>query len=166
MTRPRLRDLAERVGILGEYEDVAGVRHETKDGTREALVDAMGLDGSTEEASSHALERMEAAAHARIVAGVRVARSHEARRLSVRAGESHGARLEWSVEVALESADALSCDGTESLAVPGASFEVELPRDLPHGHHRVSVRVTGGGAESLGDRKHLPLEPRHRLPRG
>ncbi len=53
--RPELRALAERAGILPGYREAGSGRwRETLDATREALLDALGLDGSSEDAARRA----------------------------------------------------------------------------------------------------------------
>ena len=42
--RPRLRELAERVGIVASYRASGGERRVTSDATREALLVAMGFE--------------------------------------------------------------------------------------------------------------------------
>jgi len=53
--RPALRTLAERLGILSGYRSAEGRRRETPDETREALVAALGHDGSSEAAAARCL---------------------------------------------------------------------------------------------------------------
>lgn len=54
--RPTLRTLADRLGILPSYIGVDGRVHSTSNDTREALVRAMGYDGSTEATAQKSLE--------------------------------------------------------------------------------------------------------------
>ncbi len=56
--RPLLRTLASRLGVTAGYTDVAGRRRHTSDTTREALVAALGWDGSSEEAASRSLRAL------------------------------------------------------------------------------------------------------------
>src|SRR5205814_2242446 len=49
--RPRLRALAERLGILSEYVDMGGVRRRTSDAAREELLAVMGFEAPTEDAA-------------------------------------------------------------------------------------------------------------------
>lgn len=59
-SRPFLHALSDRLGIVASYTDITGreSRH-TTDATREALVAAMGCDGSTEARARAALEQLE-----------------------------------------------------------------------------------------------------------
>ena len=57
--RPKLVALAERLGIASFYWDLVGNARPTRDATREALVAAMGFDGSGEAAAARALDAIE-----------------------------------------------------------------------------------------------------------
>jgi len=59
--RPRLRELADRCGILAGYEGTDHRWHETSDGTRETLLQAMSIDASSEESAERALRELGAA---------------------------------------------------------------------------------------------------------
>jgi 4-alpha-glucanotransferase len=59
--RPHLRELADRCGILPGYESTDHCWHETTEATMEALLGAMAIDASTEEAAARALRGRAAA---------------------------------------------------------------------------------------------------------
>lgn len=73
-TRPALRALADRVGVLSEYRDYQGGRRETSDQARVALLAAMGIDASSEAAARAALERWDQATAKRLAPPVLVGR--------------------------------------------------------------------------------------------
>ena len=83
--RPELRALAERLGILSSYIDQSGRQeHHTRDATREALVAALGHDGSSEAAAAASLEALEQVERARLLDPVQVWREHAQREPRVR----------------------------------------------------------------------------------
>lgn len=65
MTDTALQALAEAMGILPEWHDVAGNRQVTSPDTQRALLAAMGLDAGSEAAAAEALSVMRVAAAAR-----------------------------------------------------------------------------------------------------
>ncbi|UCE85371.1 MAG: 4-alpha-glucanotransferase, partial [Deltaproteobacteria bacterium] len=63
MGRPRLRALAERLGILPGYRrSKGGAIRRSSDATRAALAGALGYDARDESAAAHSLERLRATA--------------------------------------------------------------------------------------------------------
>src|SRR5688500_4020008 len=50
--RPKLRQLAERLGIVSAYLDQTGKRVQTRDETREKLLAVMGFEAPTEDAAA------------------------------------------------------------------------------------------------------------------
>jgi 4-alpha-glucanotransferase len=70
--RPWLAGLAEWLGVLPSYWDLAGRARPTSDATREALVAAMGSAVRDEEGAAHELVRLEHEAHERCLAPVLV----------------------------------------------------------------------------------------------
>jgi hypothetical protein len=69
-----LRRLAEVVGIMPEYIGQTGERHYTSDETRRALLAALGLDASSEEAARESLERIDDEEARELIPPVRVVR--------------------------------------------------------------------------------------------
>src|SRR5205823_9471524 len=71
--RPRLRELADRLGIIPEYVDQTGrgVRR-TSDATREELLAVMGFDAPTEDAACGWLAELDHEARHTIIAPVNV----------------------------------------------------------------------------------------------
>jgi len=76
--RDRLRELADRLGILPSYWDIKGRAHPTTDATCEALAAAMGFDASDEAAAIRSLERFERDTRAGLLDPVYVWRQWEA----------------------------------------------------------------------------------------
>ena len=67
-----LHELAHRVGILDDYFDVSGRRILTSDETRRAILHALNIDASTDEAAERALAEMRRQDDAELIAPVRV----------------------------------------------------------------------------------------------
>ncbi len=142
--RPYLRALAKRAAILPFYVDQGGVRRDTADGTRIALLAAMGVDGSTEEAAARSLGDLRRAAAERCEP-VRVLQQRITRTLGPAA--LHGFRpagqpVAWEVEITEESGR------RRRLAVrrPVSEAAVCLRQPLPLGYHRArfTLRTSDG----------------------
>lgn len=148
--RPALAALAERAGILPSYVSMrtpgsaeGGVRL-TSDATREALLAAMGLDGTSEAAARDALRALDAAEGASLLAPVRVETlgSTAGARLPLRWPRLAG-RAAWRVELHEESGRR---SVREDRASPGRSRSLPLPAPREPGYHRVHLVVEAGGA--------------------
>jgi 4-alpha-glucanotransferase len=130
-----VRELADALGIVGEYVDQTGRQTRvTTDETRRALLAAMGIDASTDDAVRDALDDLRASARRRRLEPVRVARIDDpaSRTLDVRV--SPGAR--WRLEIEVEAADVVVLSGTWD---DNRSAQVLLPSQLPLGYHRVRL---------------------------
>ena len=157
--RPALRALADRVGIIHEYVDQTGKeRRQASDATREALLAAIRLDGSTEASARATLDAMDERESARGLSPVRV--------LSVeRLGEgipladvkSKGA--EWSLSIRLEDGAVRELDGRVKPR-RGGPATIELPSDLPQGYHDLRLVVRDGDGEREA-RQRLIVVPSH-----
>lgn len=147
--RPYLRALASRVGILPVYIDQGGVRRETLDTTRVALLAAMGIDGSTEERAARSLGDLRRA-RAERCAPVRVLAQRTTRVLTP--DHLHGFRpagelCSWEVEITEEGgARRRFATRRSRAATSGAGAAVRLGGPLPFGYHRVRFALrTGDG---------------------
>ncbi|MDT0681928.1 4-alpha-glucanotransferase [Roseicyclus sp. F158] len=140
MTGP-LHDLMAEVGILAEYTDQTDKVRVTPPETTRALLAAMGLDASTDDAASGTLDRLRAAKSARALPDWHV----------VEAGHPETVALSRSVsEARLETEDGETSDlePGETLALP----------PLPVGVHRLTLDAEE--TTLLSAPKSLPLPPR------
>src|SRR3954466_8175991 len=103
--RPMLRALADRMRIQPSYMDQTGekVRH-TSDHTRVRLLEAMGIDASTEERAAEALRRLRRAERRRVIDPVRVVRQRSPRlsRVTVRVPASAAHEVAWTMVLRTE----------------------------------------------------------------
>src|SRR5438552_1358115 len=76
--RPRLRALAERLGIVSEYVDMDGVRRRASDAAREELLAVMGFEAPTEDAALGWLAELDHEERETILAPVRVVERDDA----------------------------------------------------------------------------------------
>ncbi len=146
--RPALRALAARAGILPRYRDVRGEPHETSDGTRVALLAAMGFDASGEDTARRALDDLAARERARAVpaAAVEVVGSAAASRLALRLPAGARARVSWQLELACEDGASARSEG-QGRVDAGGRLRLRLPVAPPAGAHRLRVRVAGAGVD-------------------
>ena len=148
VTRPCLRALATRLGVVDAYWDIAGGRNETSDATREALCAAMGHDASSETRAEKALEALEFERSSALVEPVHVWRQHA--RLTPPLLLRHpGSRGAFAIRIELEQEDgAVGALDRELPGSPaGAVFRLPLPGDPPVGIHRIRIASDGGCAE-------------------
>jgi len=146
--RPCLRALAARLGVVDVFHDIAGVRHETSDATREALCAAMGRDASSEESAARTLAALELAERLALVEPVQVWRQHA--RLAPSLLLRHpGSRDAFAVRIELEQENGTS--GALERELPGlpagTALRVPLPAQPPAGLHRIRLEWAGGRAE-------------------
>ena len=147
-SRPLLRALATRLGILPDYREAgSSALRRTSDATREALAAAMGVDASSEAAAARALAELDAAARARPCEPRAVARvgSAAARRLSLALPVRAGTRAEYELELRLEDGRSLHRRGRARVGRRGLTA-LPLGRALPEGVHALRARVAAGGA--------------------
>jgi len=145
--RPRLRELAERAGILASYRASGGERRFTSDATREALLLAMGFEAGSETAAAAVLEEMRERARNRLLPPMSVVFEEEADAGSVRVQLPPGARgsLEWWLELRLEDGREERAEGRT--AVRGGQRELALPLPVTPGAGYHQLRVALGAAD-------------------
>jgi 4-alpha-glucanotransferase len=100
--------LADRVGIVSKYVDQTGEETRvTEDETRVAILKAMEIDASTNEAAREALERLENREWRHVLPPVRVVRRGDphATEVQVHGPEDAGTLAEWSLEFIPETGD-------------------------------------------------------------
>ena len=111
--RPRLRELAERVGIVASYRATGGERRVTSDATREALLVAMGFRAGGEAAAAGILAEMSDRARKRLLPPVGLVFEDEAdaARVSVQLPTDSRGPLEWWLELRLEDGRKAQAEG-------------------------------------------------------
>ena len=131
-----IKQLADAVGIVGEYVDQTGARTRvTTEATRRALLAAMGFGVATDGDARDVLSELRAAQRRRRLEAVRVARIDDADG-PLRVRPSPGAR--WRLEILLEAGDVVTLSG----AWDGDAYpRIVLPHRLPLGYHRVRLFV-------------------------
>ena len=163
-TDSALHQLAERYGIIAEYLDQTGTeQRRTSDETRVALLAAMGVDASTDEAAARALEALEAATLREVLPPVRVSTVAEKGREAVLLlGEEWGDRIEWALEVEeeggrthRESGEARRDERGEGSA---GRVVVPVPWRLEPGYHTLRLDLRGG-RQSRSVRQSLIVTP-------
>ena len=139
--RPRLRALAERLGILPFYWDIRGRSHPTSDATCEALAAAMGFAAPDEAAAAASQGRLEAELRAGLVDPVYVWRQWHAGAPALRVRAPAGA---FDYEIALRQEDGRteSVRGRVAAGDPGRDVELALPFKPAEGYHAVDLTVS------------------------
>ena len=97
-----LHELARRVGILDEYFDVGGRRCFTSDDTRRAILHAMHIDASSDEAARDSLEQLVREDDARLLAPVRVVEFGQPLPLDIRTPGDRETTGPWVLGIDLE----------------------------------------------------------------
>lgn len=143
------RALADRVGILPEYVDQTGrALRTTSDATRTAILGAMGIEASTEDAARESLEAMETRERATLLEPVRVRLrgGRSAGRLRVRLPGSPGEAVRWRATLTTEEGEPHRVEGTSA---PGRRGELVLDLGVgpPEGYHTLEVTLAAGRAE-------------------
>jgi 4-alpha-glucanotransferase len=141
--RPKLRELAERLGILSDYVSLTGQTVRTSDATREALLSVMGFDAPTEDAARAWLDELDHEARHMLIEPVRVVERDDTTARRVRVQLPPGvATADVDLTVTEESGQRWS----EKKTVRRTSY-VTLPTRLPYGYHHVLVEVGSLRAE-------------------
>lgn len=138
-----LHRLAERAGILAEYHDQTGKLCRCSDDTRRALLAALRIDASSDEAVRDALAMLDDADRRELIAAVLVVRADDGDARTLQVNHAATSDAEWRVEIVLESGDSMSLEGQ------GIHHGIHLP-DLPLGYHtvRLSLIVDGVAIEA------------------
>ncbi len=152
-----LHELAHRVGILDEYFDVAGRRCFTSDDTRRAILHALKIDASTDEAARHSLERMRQEESAELIPPARVLEVGQSSRLQVRAPGDRDTAGPWRLEIETEAGERFVAEGPWR---GGGALELPLPADLPLGYHRVHLSLGAGSREWRDEQTLIIVPPR------
>ncbi len=159
--RPGLLALAEFAGIMPAYEDTAGtIRHTTND-TRERLLAAMGLDGSTEEAARRTLQRTGREDARRLLEPVRVAVGKAPLRLPVMrpVGAARSEEAKWELEVHEECGKTHRSGGVIRRE-PFHQARIPIPVSLPSGYHTLRLTLAGHRGV-LSSEQRLIIAPPH-----
>jgi 4-alpha-glucanotransferase len=142
-TGSALHALAERYGIIGEYVDQTGTdQRRTSDETRVALLAAMGVDGSTEDAAARALEALDARRARDLLPAVRVAPQGTPLEASLAVGEELGHSVEWGLVLTEESGRVRREGGTARRAA-GSHASIPIPWRLEPGYHALEIDLHG-----------------------
>ena len=138
MSPSRLRQLAERLGIIAEYTDQTGRQvRRTTDATREALLAVMGFDAPTEDAAAAWLSELDHEASEMVLDPVRVVRRDDPRSRLVRVRLPAALRkARITLELTEESGHQWSVEATI-----GRTATLELPTRAPYGYHRLTAHI-------------------------
>jgi 4-alpha-glucanotransferase len=142
--QPLLHRLARAFGILSAYTDIRGVRRPTSDSTRAALLDAMGVDASSDGGIRRALERLETERRSRIVGPVTAVRG-AASELRVSSPPDFRGRVSWQLHLITEDGDRLLTEGSALVRRGQKRLRITLPPGLPPGYHNARLGLECGG---------------------
>lgn len=137
MNRPRLHELANRLGIIPEYVDQQGRNVPTSDVTREALLAVMGFDAPTEDAAIGWLDALDHEEREQMLGPVRVVERDDpsANRVSIRLPDGVASA---DVRLTLTEESGQEWQVREHLRDSGS---LELPTRLPYGYHRLAAEL-------------------------
>ena len=142
-SRPALRRLADRVGIIDEYVDQTGKeRRRTSDATREALLTALGFRVGSEAEARDAIRAMDEEADARLIPAVRVSSAARLAAEGIVLRAPRKGSPSWHVTVMLEDGATRELEGRTRRA--GGELRIALPDDLPIGYHSMELALEGG----------------------
>jgi len=161
--RPRLRALAERLGVASSYWDLGGRARPTSDATREALVAALGFDASSEASAAGAIDGLEREEAVRVVEPVVVWREYAAAppALDLQLAESPQP-LDYHLELCLEDGSRHAAEGRIEAGAPRRTA-LALPLVPPFGYHEIHLALDGPGGPREA-RQRLVMAPRTALP--
>ena len=144
----RLRQLAERLGVIPEYLDQTGrqLRH-TTDATREALLSVMGFDAPTEDAAAAWLDELDHEAAETILEPVRVTRRDDRSSRLVRVRLPPGV-ASADVQVTLTEETGHVWEVRKAVR---RSATLELPTRVPYGYHRLTARIQSTAGERTAE---------------
>ena len=139
--RPKLRELANRLGIVSEYLDQTGrFTRRTTDVTREVLLSIMGFDAPTEDAALGWLAELDHEQAETIIEPVRV----------VERDAADARRVHVQLPPGVSSADVTVTVTEEAGHVwqmkqqVRRSASITLPTSAPYGYHHIRVGVSSG----------------------
>lgn len=140
--RPRLRELADRMGILPSYTSaVDGRKRWTSDPTRVRLLAAMGLDASTESAARDARRALEVREQSHLLELTRVVSPARGRHpVTVQLPTEAEGKLEWRLSVESEDGRQARAEGRILTPSRRRSFQIAIP-GAPLGPGIHSVRL-------------------------
>ena len=145
--RPKLRELATRLGIVSEYVNQAGRNVPTSDATREALLAVMGFDAPSEDAARGWLDELEHEERALILEPVRVVERDDPTANHVRVRLPSGVSAA-DVRLTLTEEAGQVWHVKKNIARSGT---LELPTRLPYGYHRLEGEVRSASGEWRAD---------------
>ncbi len=149
-----LRKLAQRAGILLEYVDASGSqRRITSDETLIALLDAMGLDGSSEHAATATLRRLEQQENHQVLPPACVLRpvGHGGLHARFRIPDDLSGPIDWSAKISSETGRMHIMEGRLSGRGRMRFVRVSLPKCLLAGYHELRVWIRGSQSEVRAD---------------
>lgn len=165
--RPRLRELADRMGIVPEYVDQSGrERRVTSDRTRVLLLRAMGHEAETEADAAAALERLRAADADQLLPPTRVIRARElgAARVCLQLPPEATGHVAWLLS--LETEDGGIAESTGDAESGARSVEVPLPATPGLGYHLLRAAVSWGDSRCEGEQRLIVVPDGCWLPDG
>jgi 4-alpha-glucanotransferase len=139
-----LHELARRVGILDEYFDVSGRRCFTSDETRRAILSALGIDASTDDAAQRSLDHLLREDDRELLAPVRVLEVGQPLRLEVRTPGDRTMEGHWQLVLDLEPGRRYHFSGPWR---GDGGIETSLVDDLPLGYHHLRLSLAAAGQE-------------------
>jgi 4-alpha-glucanotransferase len=149
-----LHALADRVGILPEYVDQSGrERRVTSDETRVAILAAMGIDASTDEAAERALHDMTTRDAERLLAPARVSGRRAGVPLSATVTIPTGWRgrtVHWAIELRAEDGAAHRGEG-QVAAGDARALDLPLPITPDAGYHALRLVARAGRDERTAE---------------
>ncbi len=152
-TRPQLKALSDRLGILPLYVNYNATRqYLTSDETNEAILRAMGFGDLDEGSVYRALKTLETRAGSRLIEPVRVCALGPGTEhlVQLRTHAPTGAQVDWSLTLTPEIETAHSFEGRSVASGDGGVVEVALPRALETGYHRIDATAKVAGGELHG----------------
>ena len=154
--------LADTVGIVPKYLDQTGKEwREATAESRVALLAAMGIDASTDEAAESALRAIRAEERRELIPPVRVIQRDDetvARHIVVRLASAPKGGARWKIELVLETGERYTDEGSWP---KGSLAEIPLPwpDDPPFGYHRLTVTITDAGDRQRSGEQMLIVVP-------
>lgn len=152
--------LAAYVGILPSYVDVGGATRKASPETKRALLCAMGLEASSEDAARARLEELQDQDLREPLDPVVVHRHGEQNRLMVRAPRRQGA-VRWRVDIRSERGRVASREGLYDDAGP---LEISTP-NFGEGYYDVRLTMTTRRAETQSRQQLIVVPERCVTPR-